>query len=161
RLGVGALSSGDAAIVQASLPQTPAAARLYAEGLQKLRVYDHLAARTQFEKALQADPSSPLAYAGLAAAWAALGYDTQAGAAASKAFEQSAKLSREDRLSIEGRFREIRKEWDPAIRVYRSLSDFFPDNVEYGLRLAAVLEASGRGKDALATLDSLRALPPP
>jgi eukaryotic-like serine/threonine-protein kinase len=161
RLGVGELSSGDAAIVQASLPATPEAARFYAEGLRTLRVYDHLAARTHFQRALEADPGSPLAYAGLAAAWAGLGYDAQAGIAASKAFEQSAKLSREDRLSIEGRFREIRREWDPAIRVYRSLVDFFPDNVEYGLRLAAALESSGRGKDALATLDGLRALPPP
>jgi eukaryotic-like serine/threonine-protein kinase len=161
RLGVGELSSGEAAIVQASLPSTPEAARFYAEGLRKLRVYDYLAARTYFQRALEADPASPVAYAGLAAAWSALGYDGQAGAAASKAFEQSAKLSREDRLSIEGRFREIRREWDKAIQVYRSLSDFFPDNVEYGLRLAAVLESAGRGKDALATVERLRALPPP
>ena len=161
RLGVGVLSSGDAASVQASLPSTPEAARFYAEGLRKLRVYDHLAARSYFQQALGADPNSPVAHAGLAAAWAALGYDAQAGAAASKAFEQSAKLSREDRFSIEGRFREIRREWDQAIRVYRSLFDFFPDNVEYGLRLAAALESAGRGKEALATVDGLRALPPP
>jgi tetratricopeptide (TPR) repeat protein/TolB-like protein len=158
RLGVGELSSGEAASVQASLPSTPEATRLYAEGLRKLRVYDNLAARTYFERALVADPNSPLTYAGLAAAWSALGYDPQAAAAASKAFEQSGKLSREDRLSIEGRFREIRREWDQAIRVYRALLEFFPDNVEYGLRLAAALESSGRGKDALATLDGLRAV---
>ena len=161
RLGVGELSSGDAAMVHASMPSTPEAARFYAEGLRSLRVYDHLAARAHFQKALEADPKSPLAFAGLAAAWSALGYDAHAETAASRAFEQSAKLSREDRLSIEGRFREIRREWDQAIRVYRSLVDFFPDNVEYGLRLAAALESSGRGQDAVATLDGLRALPPP
>jgi eukaryotic-like serine/threonine-protein kinase len=158
RLGVGELSSGEAASVQASLPSTPEATRLYAEGLRKLRVYDNLAARTYFERALVADPSSPLIYAGLAAAWSALGYDAQAAAAASKAFEQSGKLSREDRLSIEGHVREIRHEWDQAIRVYRSLFDVFPDNVEYGLRLAAAQESAGRLKDALATLDGLRVL---
>ncbi len=161
RLGVGELSSGDAAIVHASLPSTPEATRFYAEGLRKLRVHDNLAARAYFQRALGGDPSSPLAYAGLAAAWSALGYDAQAAAAASKAFEQSGKLSREDRLSIEGRFRESRREWDQAIHVYRSLSDFFPDNVEYGLRLAGALEAAARAKDALATLDELRTLPPP
>jgi eukaryotic-like serine/threonine-protein kinase len=161
RLGVGELSSGDRAIVHASLPSTPEATRFYAEGLQRLRVHDNLAARAYFQRTLGADPSSPLAYAGLAAAWSALGYDTQAAAAASKAFEQSGKLSREDRLSIEGRFRESRREWDQAIQVYRSLSDFFPDNVEYGLRLAGALESSARGKEALAALDGLRTLPPP
>ena len=158
RLGVGELSSGEVASVHASLPSTPEATRLYAEGLRKLRVYDNLAARTYFERALVADPSSPLIYAGLAEAWSALGYDAQAAAAATKAFEQSGKLSREDRMSIEGHVREIRHEWDQAIRVYHSLFDFFPDNVEYGLRLAAALVSAGRGKDALATLDSLRTL---
>ena len=158
RLGVGELSSAQVASVQASLPSTPEATRLYAEGLRKLRVYDNLAAREYFERALVADPSSPLIYAGLAAAWSTLGYDAQAAAAASKAFEQSGKLSREDRLSIEGHVREIRHEWDQAIRVYHSLFDFFPDNVEYGLRLAAALQSADRAKDALATLDGLRTL---
>ena len=161
RLGAGDVSSSDAATAHTSLSSTPEATRFYAEGLRKLRVYDNLAARSYFQRALGADPSSPLAYAGLAAAWWALGYDAEASTAASKAFELSAKLSREDRLAIEGRFREIRREWDKAIQVYRSLYDFFPDNVEYGLRLAGVLESSARGKEALATLDGLRALPPP
>jgi serine/threonine protein kinase/tetratricopeptide (TPR) repeat protein len=160
RLGVGDGSSGNAGIVHTSLSSTDAT-RFYAEGLRKLRVYDNLAARTYFQRALEADKSSPLAYAGLAAAWSALGYDAEASTAASKAFELSAKLSREDRLAIEGRFREIRHEWDKASQVYRSLFDFFPDNVEYGLRLAAALESSARGKEALATVEGLRALPPP
>ena len=161
RLGADDVSRGDASIAHPSLSSTPEATRLYAEGLRKLRVYDNLAARGFFQRALEADPASPLAYAGLAAAWSALGYDAEAAAAASNALERSGKLSRENRLAIEGRFRDSRREWDKAIQVYRSLVDFFPDNVEYGLRLAAALESSGRGKDALATLDGLRALPPP
>ena len=161
RLGADDVSPADASMAQRSLSSTPEATRLYAEGLRKLRVYDNLAARSFFQRALAADPASPLAYAGLAAAWSALGYDAEASAAASNALERSGKLSRENRLAIEGRFRESRREWDKAIQVYRSLVDFFPDNVEYGLRLAAALESSARGRDALATLDGLRALPPP
>jgi tetratricopeptide (TPR) repeat protein len=161
RLGADAGPGGDGGSGHTSLSTTPEATRLYAEGLRKLRVYDNLAARDYFQRALAADPSSPLAHGGLAAAWSALGYDAEAAAAASHALERSAALSRENRLAIEGRFHESRREWDKAIQVYRSLCDFFPDNVEYGLRLAAALESSGRGKDALATLDGLRAQPPP
>src|SRR5262249_50204365 len=38
---------------------------------------------------------------------------------------------------------------------------FFPDNLDYGLRLAAAQVSAGRGKDALATIAALRRLPPP
>ena len=32
-----------------------------------------------------------------------------------------------------------------AVETYRLLWDFFPDNIEYGLRLAAAQSAAGRG----------------
>jgi tetratricopeptide (TPR) repeat protein len=46
--------------------------------------------------------------------------------------------------------------------VYRTLSGFFSDNVEYGLRLAESQTSGGKHTDALATVDALRArLPQP
>ena len=71
------------------------------------------------------------------------------------------KLSREERLSIEGQYRKTAAELDKATEIYRTLFDFFPDNLEYGLRLADVQVSAGKGKDALATLDRLRGLPSP
>jgi hypothetical protein len=78
RLDVTALSPAEVANVQASLPSNPAVARLYAEGLAKLRLYDAQAARTLLEQAVAADPKLSLAHSALALTWSALGYDERA-----------------------------------------------------------------------------------
>lgn len=159
RLGVTALSPAEAASVQASLPSNPAAARLYAEGLAKLRLYDAQAARPLLEEAIAADPKQPLAHSALALAWSALGYDERAKQAAGRAFELSNSLAREDRMWVEGRYHDAMNEHEEAIKTYQALYSFFPDNLEYGLQLAAAQTVAGNAKDALGTIDSLRQLP--
>jgi eukaryotic-like serine/threonine-protein kinase len=161
KLGVGDISIAEAATVKASFPTNPLAARQYSEGLAKLRVFDASGARELLEKAVVAEPNYALAHAALAAAWSALRYDRKASAEAKKAFDLSSSLSREDRLSIEGRYRETRQEWIKAGEIYRTLWSFFPDNLDYGLRLAGAKISAERGKDALLILDALRNLPPP
>ncbi len=155
RLGMASPSS-EAGAVRASFPSNAQAARLYSEGLARLRTFDALAARDLLRKAVAADPGFPLAHAALAEAWAALGYDAEARRAARTALNLSARLPREERLSVEGRESAMATRWDNAVEAYRLLWDFFPDNAEYGLRLAAAQSASGRGNDALATVDALR-----
>jgi eukaryotic-like serine/threonine-protein kinase len=161
KLGVGDVSVAEAAAVKASFPTNPRAARQYSEGLAKLRVFDASGARELLEKAIATEPSYALAHGALAAAWSALRYDGKASAEAKKAFDLSSKLSREDRLSIEGRYRETRQEWIKAAEIYRTLWSFFPDNLDYGVRLASAQISAGKGKDALLVLDALRNLPPP
>jgi hypothetical protein len=75
---------------------------------------------------------------------------------AQKAFDLSASLSRDERLTIEGRLRETAREWPKAIETDRTLWRFFPDNLEYGLRLAAAQTAGGQAKDTLATVEEMR-----
>ena len=161
KLGIEHMSGPRALGVRASLPANLEAARLYAEGLARLRVFEALQARDLLEKAVAADPSHAPAHSALAAAWSALGYDAKAREEARQAFDRSADLSREERLSIEGRYRELSRDWPRAIEIYRTLAGFFPDSLDYGLRLAAVQVAAGQAKDALAMIDSLRRLPPP
>ena len=62
---------------------------------------------------------------------------------------------------MEARQAEASRDWPRAIEAYGALFGFFPDNLEYGLRLARVQANSGRAPDALGTVDTLRALPPP
>ena len=161
RIGVGEVSAVDLASLRASYPSTPQAAHLYAEGSEKLRFYDATAAKALLEKAVAADPNYPLAHSALAMAWAALGYDKRAGEEAKLAFELSGKLSREERLLVEGQYRELSKQWPLAIDIYRTVFAFFPDNLEYGLRLAAAQSSGGKPQEALSTLASLRKLPSP
>jgi tetratricopeptide (TPR) repeat protein/tRNA A-37 threonylcarbamoyl transferase component Bud32 len=161
RCGAGQIATQDEAGVRASLPSTPEAAKLYAEGLAKLRVSDALAARDLLQLAIIADPNHALAHSALAGAWSLLGYDEKARQSAKNAYDLSAQLSREDRLLVEARYRENSKEWDNAADSYRRLFGFFPDNVEYGLLLAKTQTLGGKGKDALTTVEALRKLPPP
>jgi eukaryotic-like serine/threonine-protein kinase len=137
-------------------PANAEALRRYAEGLAQLRVFDAVGARVSLEKSVAADPAFPLAHAALARAWTMMGYDLLARDSASKAYEASGRLSRQDRLWIEGGYHEAAKKWDRAIQVYRVLWGFFPDNLEYGLRLAAAQLAGGAARDALLTVKSLR-----
>ena len=155
----GQLNSQDLAQVRAALPSNLQASKLYAEGLAKLRVNDAIAARDLLQKTVAADPNHALAHSALAAAWALLGYDEKARLSAKSAYELSASLSREDRLLTEARYRETSKEWDNAAESYRTLFGFFPDNLEYGLLLARAETRGGKGKEALATVESVRRLP--
>ena len=161
KLGIRKISEADAGSVRAAISTNPEASRLYAEGLEKLRVFDALAARDLLQKAVEADPNYALAHAALSATWSALGYDANAADEAKKAFDFSGSLSREEHLSIEGRYYEATKNWAKAVEVYRALWTFEPDNLDYGLRLAHVQTLGSQGKEALATVEALRQLPSP
>jgi serine/threonine protein kinase/tetratricopeptide (TPR) repeat protein len=161
KLGIEPVSRLFASGVRAALPANPEAARLYAEGLARLRVFEAREARELLEKAVAADPSHAPAHSALAAAWSALGYDTRARDEARQAFDRSADLSREERLSIEGRYHELSRDWPKAIDIYRTLAGFFPDHLDYGLRLSDAHLSAGQAKEALALIDGLRRLPPP
>ena len=160
-LGVAELSADEAAGVRASQPANAEAARLYAQGLEKLRLFDAPAARVLLERAAAADPANPLAHSALADAWLALGYDAKAREEAKAAVDRSAGLPRADHLWVQGRYYEAGADWAKAIDTYRTLFNFLPDSLEYGLRLVAAERSGARSKDALATLDALRALPAP
>ena len=160
-IGVGEISGLDLATVQASYPSTAEAGRFYADGLARLHRLDFVEAHNLLQDAVRADPSYPLAHSALGLAWSALGYDARASAEAKAAFELSGNLSREERLLVEGQYRELSYEWSPAAEIYQTLTKFFPDNLEYGLRLANAQCRASRGKDVLATVDRLRNLPPP
>jgi DNA-binding winged helix-turn-helix (wHTH) protein/tetratricopeptide (TPR) repeat protein len=161
KLGVAAVSQVQALAIKASLPSNPEAARLYAEGLAKMRAYENLSARGLLEKAVAAEPNFALAHSALAAAWQNLGYDAKAREEAKKAFDLSATLGNEDRLWIEAHYREMADEPDKAVQTYRILFQSYPDNLEYGLRLAYAQYRTTKGQDSLSTVARLRKLPSP
>ncbi|HKD16869.1 MAG TPA: tetratricopeptide repeat protein [Thermoanaerobaculia bacterium] len=156
KLGLAAVSSTEAAAVKASLPSNPEAARLYAEGLAKLGVFEDDAARSLLEKAVAADPKHALAHSALAEAWSGLGWDAKALAEAKVAFDLSGDLARETRLGIEGRYRAMANQWERAVEIYKSVFTFFPDDLDAGLRLVHAQTRAGQPKDALATIEALR-----
>jgi eukaryotic-like serine/threonine-protein kinase len=161
RLGIEAVTQQQAAEVAVALPSSHEAARWYSEGLARLRVFDALAARDLFQKAIAIEPKYALSYSAFASAWSALGYEDQARQNAKRASELSATLPRPERLLVEGRYREVSRDWEKAIEIYRALFDFYPDSLDYGLALANAQTSGGHGRDALATTEALHRLPSP
>jgi DNA-binding winged helix-turn-helix (wHTH) protein/tetratricopeptide (TPR) repeat protein len=149
------------AAAAAALPTHPEAARLYAEGLARLRQYDALGARPLLEQAIAIEERFPLAHVALSQALAALGYDPLAISEAKRALALAGPLTRAQQLEIAAGVAEAEKDWASAATTERSLLAFFPDNLEYGLNLARTLTAGGQAAEALTVLATLRRLPGP
>jgi len=160
-LGVADLSEAEEQAVRALRPASPEAARLYTQGISRLRSYDPPAARDLLLDAVRVDPRSAPIHSALSQTWEALGYDGPAADEARKALELSASLSREERLAIEARLQEANRDWRKASEIYRTLWSFFPDDLEYGLQLGKSLMTAGRSDEALATVAALHRLPDP
>jgi eukaryotic-like serine/threonine-protein kinase len=159
KLGASAITTEQAAELATALPSQPEAARLYWKGLARLRVFDALSARDLFLKAVAAEPKFALAHSELSKAWAQLGYDENSKTEAKKAFDLSGNLPREQRLLVEARYREVSQDWGKAIDIYRALFEFFPDNLDYGLALAADQVNAGEAKEAVKTVAALQDVP--
>ena len=156
KLGSGALSDSAASSLRAAQPQSTEAARLYAEGLARLRLFDFVAARDRLEAAVAAEPSFVRARLALAQAWSDLGYVRKAKEIAEEAWRRSEGLSPELRLVAEGLYLNLAR--DPRREeVYRKLFDMFPDDLEYGLDLLENV----RPTEQLDTLKRVRQLPAP
>lgn len=135
--------------------------RLYAQALDRLRVWDAPAALSLLEQAAEVDPENPFVRDALAATFSCLGFDARMKEEAQKALDLSGSLPLAIRLGMEGRSREIRGEWEEAAKAYAALWRLHPDDVEAGLRLAAAQKKAGETALAEATVAALRRLPPP
>jgi tetratricopeptide (TPR) repeat protein len=160
QLGALALSQAERREALSALPG-PDAAALYAEGVERLRQSDALAARDALQRAVQTQEDYPLAHSALASAWSALGYDAKALVSARRAFELSAKLPLTERLWIEGSFHEIAGDSRRAAEVFATLWSLHSDQLDYAIRLAAAQARSGQQMAALTVIESLRQLPAP
>ena len=160
-LGGDAGGGGPEAAFAANFSANKESLRLYSQAMTRLRLGDAPAALPLLDRTVALDGRNPFAHDALAAAYARLGFDGRAAEAAQQALALSAGLPREIRLGIEGRSREVRGEWEPAVQIYSALWRLHPDDLEAGLRLAAAQTAAGHADLSLATLDALRKLPPP
>jgi DNA-binding winged helix-turn-helix (wHTH) protein/tetratricopeptide (TPR) repeat protein len=158
-LGLTELPPEQANTIKTLFPSNPQAAEIYSEGLEKLRSYNFLEARNLLQRALVLEPEHPMIHSALAVALSNLGYEALARREGESAVSLANTLPLEQRLSVEGQYRQSTKEWDKAIDVYRTLFSYVPDRLEYGLQLANTQISAGKGTDALVTLDALRKSP--
>jgi eukaryotic-like serine/threonine-protein kinase len=161
KLGVGAMTSTEVEEVKLALPSNAEAARLYSDGLAKLRLYDDVAAGDLLEKVIRLQPEYSPAYSALATAWSDLGYDAKAAVAARKAMDLAQNLPQQARLQTEARYYEMNGDWTQAIEAYSRLQRSYPDNLDYSLNLAEAQDAMGKNAEAAATLAAVRKSPSP
>jgi TolB-like protein len=159
KLRVGQLGEGEVAIVHAAMPRNAQAARHYAEGLAKLRVFAASQAQKELERAIHLEPEFPQAHAALSEALDYLGYEARARDEARKAVELSGALPDAERLRVEGAYHLISGDAKQAAVTYRKLFERSPDDLEWGIRLAASLYATGDEEGGARVLEQVRALP--
>jgi DNA-binding winged helix-turn-helix (wHTH) protein/tetratricopeptide (TPR) repeat protein len=159
-LGIGSASAQASLQARAALPSNQEAVEFYTEGQERLWAFDYGHARDLLTKAVAAESGYPLAHAALADAWSHLGYASKARAEIERARALSGHLGPEDRLLIDGQYYATIQDRTRAIDAYRQLFTQFPDNLDYGLRLADE-QRRGNPEDALHTLETLRHLPLP
>jgi eukaryotic-like serine/threonine-protein kinase len=156
KLGVGTLTPSESEEVRLALPANAEAARLYAEGLAKSRLYDNVAATDLYQKVIGLQPEFAPAYSGLAMAWFFLGHDTQATDALRKALDLAHNLPQPVRLETEARYGEMSGDWARSVEIYSRLLQSYPDNLDYGLELARAQDSLGNSVEAAATIATLR-----
>lgn len=161
RNSLGLVSPSAADSLKRALPKDPEAARLYHEGLDKLRLFEVLGAHQNFVEATRLAADSPSVYTALAESLSALGRDSEAALAARRAFELAGELPKHEQLRIEGQLRQTTGEWVKAAEIFSALHQTYPDDIESGLQLARIQTTAGRGSDALITLERLNRLPGP
>src|ERR1051326_1500995 len=161
RLGVDLPGPAEMQEAQSAVSANSQAVRLHVEGIEKLRSFDALGARTLLQQAVEADPKYALAPSALSSALATLGYESGAREHAKKAFELASGLSREEQIFVEARYRMESGQWERAVALYNQLFSSYPDDLEYGLLLATAQTKASHGKDALKTLAALRQLRAP
>ncbi|MBS1803475.1 MAG: tetratricopeptide repeat protein [Acidobacteria bacterium] len=160
KLGLHPLSSEASVATRAAIPSDEKAARLYAEGREKLWNFDLVSARNLLSEAIKVAPDYPLAHSALADALWHSGYEAKARVEAKRAVDLSTSLSQEQKLMVEGTYRKTIGDWPRAVKTYQELFRTYPDSIDYGLLLASA-QAWLKHADALQTLEALRRLPAP
>ena len=160
KLDIHSITPEQQAEVAVTLPSNRGAARFYAEGMDKLRNFDALAAQKLLLKAIALEPNDALLHSALASAWLKLGHDANAMAEAKKAVELSSSLPWTERSLILARQSEVSNRWEKAIETYRLLFEFYPDRIDYGLALVHAQVKAGKGTAAGETVFALRRLHP-
>ncbi len=121
-------------------PSSHSAASLrdYNEGVQFLRNGKNLDAVKALQSATKEDPEFALAYARLADADSALGYDSDAEQASRKAVELSDQLPPAEKYLIQASHERIKRDYSKAIEAYENLAKAAPNNSDVLFELAGL-----------------------
>jgi len=139
-------------------PPTVEVMRRVGYAIDALHHYDPARARDELLEAIADAPAYAPAYAYLAQAWSALGYNAKALAAAQQAEAHAGELPQMIRLQIAAQRSTAQFAWPSAIENLQKLVALDEHDPEYRLQLIAALLAAGKPADAATALAALRRL---
>ena len=155
RFSLGDLPADAASAVKRTLPEDPRAAQFFAEGLAHLRDFDPPGAKDLLRKAARIEPGHAGTHQALAEAWHVMGYEKEARTEAALAVRLGAGLPRQELLNMQGELALFSNDWPHAAGIFHSLLTFYPDNIDYGLRLAQVQTSQSDAAGSLITLKTI------
>jgi len=157
KLGLKHLSRQSLGYLRATLPSSPAAARLYTEGTLALEHFEPQEAVALLTQAVQLEPQHAPTHAALSTAWGALGYQQKSQQEALQARDLAKGMSPTQQLEYLGLADDAENDWPAAVDTYSKLLQLHPDSVGYGLKLAHAQTSAAKAQFALQTLRALRA----
>ena len=131
------------------------ALRDYSQGLQLLRDGKNTDAIKALQSATQEDPGFALAYARLADADSALGYDNDAEQASRKALDLSQQAPMAEKYLIQATHARVMKDDKKAIEAYENLAKSMPDDSDVELALGELYMETGAYDKARTQLSKL------
>jgi len=158
-LGLNPLSAALARVRRATSPADADAARAYGEALELESERMANGARERLAFVVARNPDFVPGWIEYARSLYDGGFAAQATAAARDGLVHAAAAPRELRLALEAVQYEASGAWPQAIASYDALYRFYPDRVDYALRLAGAQLWGGKPDDADALLASLRRQP--
>jgi DNA-binding winged helix-turn-helix (wHTH) protein/tetratricopeptide (TPR) repeat protein/TolB-like protein len=159
KLGLAVPGAETVQFLSKARPPTTDVARHLGIAVDALEHYDASRARDESLEAVALAPGYAPAYVCLAKAWAALGYDQKARAAAEQARLNSVALPPEMTLRIRAAAEESRADWKAAAATWAALVHEHPKSLEYRLALIPALMSAAEFPAAQAALDDLRGMP--
>jgi tetratricopeptide (TPR) repeat protein len=158
-LGYAPVSADDARRIDKAQPPNIEVARRMGNALDALRRHDPARAKEEMLQAIALSPGYAQAYLRLSEAWAMLGYDAKALAAAEQAAAHSANLPRVEQLRIERTIAERKSDWTKVLALDRLLIALDPVNPLERLGIVRVLTENGKLADAELLLAEARKAP--
>jgi tetratricopeptide (TPR) repeat protein len=129
---------------------------VYEKGVRALDQLDGKTAEEHFRHSLRIDNKLILAHSALSEALLFLGNDASAKYEATVAFDNRKNEPEDARLQIEAQYYSLVKDFEKAITTYCTLIDKHPEQINYRLKLASVLQDSGSPDKALEILSKVK-----
>ncbi|MBL38014.1 MAG: hypothetical protein CMP07_06355 [Xanthomonadales bacterium] len=143
-----------------SLPEGIEARAAFAQGQAAMAEMDRIRAGERFEASLAFDPDSVAARLGLVDALLRAGYETRARDLMNHPVLQLGNMSRRARLEVRAQLARLSGDWNEVANCMRSLTEFFPRQIEYHFALFEALLASAPPGVARDSLERLRRILP-